>query len=79
MKIIGPDELVFGVDNLEASKTFLTDYGLTAVGDTTAGVTFEALDGTAITVRDRSDASLPKPLATNNMLRQTRLTKSKPN
>ena len=67
MQIIGPDELIFGVDNLEASRDFLADYGLTDIG----GDTFEALDGTAITLRARDDESLPPPLPTASMLRRT--------
>ena len=71
MNIIGPDELIFGVDNMDACKTFLADYGLTATQDGPEGGSYEALDGTAITLRHRDDASLPPPLRTNNMLRQT--------
>lgn len=71
MRIIGPDELVFGVDNLDACKTFLLDYGLTGVNENAAGGTYEALDGTAVTLRQRDDATLPAPLPTGNMLRQT--------
>ena len=71
MNIIGPDELVFGVDNLDACKTFLVDYGLTPVGEDDRGGRYEALDGTAITLRSRDDADLPPPLRTASMLRQT--------
>ncbi|MEY9194735.1 hypothetical protein ABH991_008138 [Bradyrhizobium ottawaense] len=28
MKIVGPDELVFGVDSVEACAAFITDFGL---------------------------------------------------
>ncbi|KQI68805.1 glyoxalase [Loktanella sp. 3ANDIMAR09] len=67
MRIIGPDELVFGVDNLDASTAFLTDYGLTSAGDGR----FEALDKTAITLRAKDDADLPPPLPTASLLRLT--------
>ncbi len=67
MRIIGPDELVFGVDNLNACKDFLRDYGLAEKDNGR----FEALDGTAMTVREKDDASLPPPLPTATMLRQT--------
>ncbi|MBZ0129153.1 MAG: VOC family protein [Rhodobacteraceae bacterium] len=67
MRIIGPDELVFGVDNVKACETFLVDYGLASVGNGR----FTALDNTAITVREKSDPSLPAPLKTATMLRQT--------
>jgi catechol 2,3-dioxygenase-like lactoylglutathione lyase family enzyme len=67
MRIIGPDELVFGVDNLDACRTFLTDYGLTE-GEPGR---FAALDNTAITVRAKDDPDLPPPLRTASLLRQT--------
>lgn len=67
MRIIGPDELVFGVDNIEAAQTFLLDYGLADAGNGT----FEALDKTAITLRDKDDATLPPALQTASLLRET--------
>ncbi len=67
MRIVGPDELIFGVDNLDACRGFLTDYGLKHEGDGR----FCALDGTAITVRAKDDQSLPPALPTASMLRQT--------
>jgi catechol 2,3-dioxygenase-like lactoylglutathione lyase family enzyme len=67
MKIIGPDALVFGVDDVAACTQYLTDYGLTAVG---AG-RFEALDGTAVVIRHKDDSDLPPPMGTASMLRET--------
>ena len=67
MRIVGPDELIFGVDNLDACTQFLRDYGL----DETSDGRFEALDGTALTVRAKDDPSLPPPLPTSTLLRQT--------
>ncbi|CAN7457114.1 VOC family protein [Duganella sp. LjRoot269] len=71
MNIIGPDALVFGVDDVAACSQYLTDYGLTPVGVTAAGGRFEALDGTAIVIAHQDDASLPPPLPTRTMLRKT--------
>jgi catechol 2,3-dioxygenase-like lactoylglutathione lyase family enzyme len=71
MNIIGLDELVFGVDDVGACAQFLTDYGLQPVGPATDGGCFEALDGTAITIRHKGDPALPAPLATATMLRKT--------
>ncbi|MDO5659323.1 MAG: VOC family protein [Paracoccus sp. (in: a-proteobacteria)] len=70
MQIIGPDFLVFGVDDLAGCAAFLTDFGLTPVDVTDKGGRFEALDGTGIIIRDRNDPSLPAPLPTQSMLRQ---------
>jgi catechol 2,3-dioxygenase-like lactoylglutathione lyase family enzyme len=67
MRIVGPDELIFGVDNLDACTQFLRDYGLKDTGDGR----FEALDGTALTVRAKDDPTLPAPLPTSTLLRQT--------
>ena len=71
MNIIGPDALVFGVDDVAAASAYLTDYGLMPVDVTEAGGFFAALDGTGITIRHKSDPSLPPALETGNMLRQT--------
>lgn len=67
VNIVGLDTLVFGVEDVEACKTYFIDYGLTPVG----GGRFEALDGTSITVLAEDDASLPEPLSTGCMLRKT--------
>ena len=71
MKIVGPDELVFGVDSLEACAAFLADYGLKHAGEKDGSGFYEALDGTGLSVYHKDDPSLPPPLPTNNMLRKT--------
>jgi catechol 2,3-dioxygenase-like lactoylglutathione lyase family enzyme len=71
MNIIGPDSLVFGVDDVGACSQYLTDYGLKPVGVTETGGTFEGLDGTSVTIRGVHDTSLPPPLGTASMLRKT--------
>jgi catechol 2,3-dioxygenase-like lactoylglutathione lyase family enzyme len=67
MRIIGPDELIFGVDNIEACRAFLSDYGLSE----SAPDCFEALDRTAVILRDKNDPALPPPLPTATRLRET--------
>ncbi len=67
MRIIGPDELVFGVDDVKSCATFLSDYGLSDAGDGR----FEALDRTALTVRPVDDPGLPPALGTGSLLRLT--------
>ena len=71
MNIIGPDALVFGVDDLAACSRYLTDYGLQPVGLNAEGGRFEALDGTAIVLARRDDHTLPAPLGTASQLRKT--------
>ena len=67
MNIVGLDALVFGVDDLAVCTSYLTDYGLKPVGDGR----FEALDGTAVVIRAKDDASLPPGMGTASMLRET--------
>ena len=70
MNIIGPDALIFGVDDVAACCQYLTDYGLHAVG--AAGEhRFEAMDGTSIIIAHKDDAALPPSLGTASMLRKT--------
>ena len=67
MNIIGPDALVFGVDDVAACSQYLTDYGLQPAGSGR----FEALDGTAVVIAAAGDASLPRAMGTASMLRKT--------
>jgi len=67
MNIIGPDALIFGVDDVAACEQYLTDYGLQPIG----GGRFEALDGTAVVVARKDAPSLPPSLGTASMLRKT--------
>jgi catechol 2,3-dioxygenase-like lactoylglutathione lyase family enzyme len=71
MNIIGPDELVFGVDDVAACAEYLTDYGLRPVDVTARGGRFEAMDGTAIVVRLADDPSLPRAMGPAPSLRET--------
>lgn len=71
MNIIGPDYLVFGVDDVEACCQYMTDYGLKPIDVTSEGGRFEALDGTGVVIRHRADARLPAPMETSTMLRET--------
>lgn len=70
MNIIGPDYLVFGVDDLAACTEFLTAYGLEPVDVTEKGGLFAALDGTGLIIRHKNDPDLPAPLPNGSMLRQ---------
>src|SRR6476620_4621532 len=71
MKIVGPDFLVFGVDDVAACQQFLVDYGLRPVDASARGGKFIALDGTGIEIRHKDDRELPPPLGTASALRQT--------
>lgn len=67
MNIIGPDALVFGVDDLPACRQYLIDYGLKDAGNDR----YEALDGTAVVLRAKDDATLPPAMGTASLLRET--------
>ena len=71
MKILGPDTLVFGVDDVTACVQYFTDYGLTPVGVSAEGGRFEGVDGTAIVIKRRDDPTLPAAMETGTMLRKT--------
>lgn len=71
MKITGLEALVFGVDDVQACSTYLTDYGLEAIEATATGGRFQAQDGSFIHVAHKSDTALPPPMGTASMLRKT--------
>nr|WP_315428986.1 VOC family protein [uncultured Albidiferax sp.] len=71
MNILGPDALVFGVDDVPACVQYLTDYGLTPVDVSAEGGRFEALDGTFVEVRHKDNSGLPPAMGTASMLRET--------
>ena len=71
MNIIGPDTLVFGVDDIAACNQYLIDYGLLPIRSDDRGGRFEALDGTGIEIAHRDDPALPPALGTASMLRKT--------
>jgi naringenin degradation protein FdeC len=59
MDIVGVDNAVFGVEDLDAARRFCREYGFKEVEHGAAGAELEALDGTAVSLRLASDASLP--------------------
>lgn len=71
MNILGPDSLLFGVDDVGACVQYLTDYGLAPCDISAAGGRFEALDGTSVVIRHKDDPGLPPPMDTASMLRKT--------
>jgi catechol 2,3-dioxygenase-like lactoylglutathione lyase family enzyme len=71
MNIIGPETLVFGVDDVAGCNQYLLDYGLLPIRTGENGGRFEALDGTGIEIARRDDARLAPALGTASMLRKT--------
>ncbi len=71
MNIIGPDALVFGVDDVPACAEYLRDYGLEPSALDASGGRFEALDGTAVVIRRADDPKLPARIGPAPSLRET--------
>jgi catechol 2,3-dioxygenase-like lactoylglutathione lyase family enzyme len=71
MNIIGPDSLLFGVDDVAACSQYLVDYGLKPLGVANGGARFEAMDRTYIEIHHRDDPNLPPSMETLSMLRKT--------
>lgn len=72
MNILGPELLIFGVDDLDACRRCASDYGLKCVEASPSGAVYEALDGTGLMLLGASDASLPPAMAATPSLRETR-------
>ena len=68
MNIIGPDALVFGVDDLAACRQYLIDYGLSRRRPAAASRRWTARPSS---IRAKDDATLPPGLGTASMLRET--------
>ena len=73
MNITGLNAAVLGVEDVDASKRYCADFGLTTVEHGSDGVTAEALDGTHLVVRVASDTILPASIAPPPNLRETSL------
>jgi catechol 2,3-dioxygenase-like lactoylglutathione lyase family enzyme len=71
VKILGPDYLIFGVEDLDACVKCVSDYGLQKVEVSATGATFEALDGTGVIIRKSNDAGLAKAVSASPNIRET--------
>jgi catechol 2,3-dioxygenase-like lactoylglutathione lyase family enzyme len=71
MNILGLESLVFGVEDMPAGQQYLLDYGLKPVDKSSAGASFEGLDGTSVVLRNAGDKSLPPLEAPSPNLRET--------
>ena len=70
MNIIGPDAVVFAVDDIEAAARYMTDFGLRDAGPVRDGRLFETLDGTGVILVDARAADCPAPLSPTNKARK---------
>lgn len=70
MQILGPDTLVFGVDDVAACNLCLKDYGLLEVESSASHGVFIARDGTGVVVRHDSDPALPAAVGRSPNIRE---------
>lgn len=59
MNIVGVDTAIFGVEDLDAARKFIREYGMAETEHGAAGASFQALDGSGVVLRRASDTSLP--------------------
>lgn len=62
MNILGPEGVVYGVEDMGAAKRFWTDFGLTLVDQAPDRLDFACADGGEIVVRPKDVPGLPKPV-----------------
>lgn len=70
MKILGPETLTYGVEDLDAARRFWTDFGLTLAEETPGRLVFETMEKTAIVISPKDAAELPKPVEAGSSMRQ---------
>ena len=61
MTLRGIETLLYGVDDLDTSIRFYTDFGLTIAEQDAGGVRFELPEGSSFILRQRDDPTLPPP------------------
>lgn len=71
MKILGPDYLIFGTDDVDACAQCVDDYGLVKVERSANGAIYEAKDGTGVIIRKTNDSSLAEQVGPSPNLRDT--------
>lgn len=71
LAILGVESVVYGVDDLEASARFWTDYGLTPVSASAAEHVFEVATGSRVILRRIDDPTIPPSYFPGNGVRET--------
>jgi catechol-2,3-dioxygenase len=70
MRILGIDEITFGVEDLALCQRFFADWGLTLLSHSTTEQVFETLNGCRVVVKHKDDASLPPAIEAGSTLRE---------
>jgi len=71
MAILGVAKAVYGVDDLDKSTQFFTDYGLGLQEKTAQKTVFELEDGAQVILRKKDDPALPKAWFDGNGVKET--------
>lgn len=70
MAITGIDAITYGVSDMKKCRRFLGDWGLKRLRSSATAATYETLDGSQVTIRPRSDKSLPKAFGAGSTVRE---------
>jgi catechol 2,3-dioxygenase-like lactoylglutathione lyase family enzyme len=70
VSIIGVKRLVFGLDEIETSQRFFSDFGLDLAFRDGHGARFDLAEGSSIELRPASDPDLPAPFLEGNSPRE---------
>lgn len=70
MKVLGIEQVTFGVENLAECKRFWLDWGLKLIDESSLGSEFETMNGSKVIVRAIDDPSLPPAMEPGSTLRE---------
>lgn len=70
MALCGIDAVVFGVHNMDAAKSFLDDWGVTAVSVTPDRLVYKTRDSSQVVVQPFDAPDLPAPIEAGNTVRE---------
>ena len=70
MRIIGVDQAVLGVEDIDAARRFYNDFGLTQAENGASGATFRTGDHCEVVLREVDDAGLPAATAKGSNIRE---------
>jgi catechol 2,3-dioxygenase-like lactoylglutathione lyase family enzyme len=70
MSVLGIDEVTYGVEDLDTSVRFFSDWGLTKVSEQPDEVIFETLNGCRVVLADINKAGLPPAIEPGSTVRE---------
>ena len=70
MSVLGIDEVTYGVEDLETSVRFFSDWGLSKISEQPDEVIFETLNGCRVVLADIDKAGLPPAIEAGSTVRE---------